>query len=142
MYNIIIRGGGDTATAIAWYLFKANFRNLIILEKEKPTSIRREVCFSSAIYEGEKIVEGIKAVKCNKDIDFGYRDLIPVIIDEKGELLNKKNVDIVIDAILSKRKRRNYDDRILSHYGDERQITDFLKEKGVEEVIFVNEKEL
>ncbi len=106
--KIVIRGGGDTGTAVAWYLFKANFKKIVILEKKKPSSIRREVCFSSAIYENEKIIEGVKAVKCENFIKFQKKNYIPVIIDEQGEFLKRKKIDVLVDAILSKRKPRNY----------------------------------
>ncbi len=107
--KIIIRGGGDLGTGVAWTLFKANLKKLIILEKANPLSIRREVCFSSAIYEGKKEIEGVKAEKINKDkLTFETEDFIQVSVDEKGESIEKLKPHVIVDAILSKRNFRHY----------------------------------
>ena len=106
--KIIIRGGGDTGSAVSYYLFKAGFRNLIILEREKPTAIRRFVSFASAVYYNEVEVEGIRAKRVNFEDLNKNLDFIPVIIDEKGEILEKYKPDVIIDAVLSKRFFRKY----------------------------------
>lgn len=49
MEIIVVRGGGDIATGICHRLFRAGF-NVLILDIEKPTAIRRAVAFSEAIY--------------------------------------------------------------------------------------------
>ena len=48
---ILIRGAGDIASGIAVRLHRSGF-TLAMTDLEKPTSIRRTVCFSEAILHG------------------------------------------------------------------------------------------
>lgn len=104
MEIIVIRGGGDLATGIAHRLFKAGFK-VVIVDIKEPTSIRRKVSFSEAIYNGEIVVEGVKAILALslKDIyriiDDGF---IPVYVDEKGAIINNIKPLAVVDSILAK----------------------------------------
>jgi xanthine dehydrogenase accessory factor len=101
---IVIRGGGDLATGIAHRLFKAGFK-VVIVDIKEPTSIRRKVSFSEAIYNGEIVVERVKAVlalnlnEIYKIMDNGF---IPVYVDEKGEIINNIKPLAVVDSILAK----------------------------------------
>lgn len=103
--TIIIRGGGDLASGIAYKLHKAGYK-IIILEIDKPLTVRRKVAFSEAIYEGETIVEGIKGIlaKDRKDIyKIWNADAIPVYIDEEGDIILEIKPLAVVDAIIAKR---------------------------------------
>lgn len=102
---IIVRGGGDIATGIIHRLYRAGF-NILVLEIDKPSSIRRTVSFSEAVYEGEVEVEGVKSVLI-KDLDrleetirAGY---IPIYIDPKAESIQQLKPMAVVDSILAKR---------------------------------------
>lgn len=102
---IIVRGAGDIASGIIWYLNKAGY-NVLSLDLKEPSSIRREVSFSEAIYDGEKSIEGVKAVfvKDIKDLKDVFLDNnVAVMIDEKAELINVLKPDVVVDAILAKK---------------------------------------
>lgn len=105
MELIVIRGGGDIATGIGHRLFMAGFK-VIVIDIEKPLAIRRKVSFCEAIYNGEIIVEGVKAVLA-KNIDEIYKAIdngvIPVYVDEKGEIINSIKPMIVVDSILAKK---------------------------------------
>lgn len=102
--TIVIRGGGDVATGIAYTLFKSGYK-IVILEIEKPLAVRRAVSFSEAVYEGEIAVEGVKGALA-KDLEDIYRILkegnIPVYIDGEGCVLNKLMPLALIDAIMAK----------------------------------------
>lgn len=102
---IVIRGGGDIATGIAHRLFKVGFK-VAILEIEKPLSIRRKVSFSESIYEGEVVVEGVKAVHA-KDIEDAKLEIdkgnIPVLIDGLGESIKELGPMVLVDSILAKK---------------------------------------
>lgn len=105
METVIIRGGGDLATGIAHRLFMAGFK-IIILEIKEPTAIRRKVSFCEAIYSGEITVEGVKSIlvnsldEVNEAINNGF---IPVLIDEKGEMIKSIKPMAVVDSILAKK---------------------------------------
>ncbi|WP_297134850.1 selenium-dependent molybdenum cofactor biosynthesis protein YqeB [Terrisporobacter sp.] len=102
---IVIRGGGDIATGTIHKLHRCGFK-VVILEVEKPSSIRRAVCFSEAIYENKFIVEDVVCEKAN-NLEEIYNILdrgnIPVVIDPYGEYIKMLNPLVVVDAILAKK---------------------------------------
>lgn len=101
---VVIRGAGDIASGIAARLYNAKFK-VIMLETNKPSSIRRKVSFSEAIYDNECVVEGITARKVNvENIEQTLKlGEIPVIIDENLEIFNFIRPKILVDAILAKK---------------------------------------
>ncbi|MDF2503362.1 selenium-dependent molybdenum cofactor biosynthesis protein YqeB [Clostridium sp.] len=102
---VIVRGGGDIASGSIQKLYRSGFR-VLVLEIEKPSSIRRKVCFGEAVYENRVIIEGIAAVKVNKEEEIfeAWKEYnIPVVIDPKGKYIDILKPEIVVDAILAKR---------------------------------------
>ena len=101
---ILVRGGGELATAAAIYLHHAGFR-VLILEKMQPTSIRREVSFADAAYDGEKTVE---RVTCKLADDFKTAEKIlknggiAMMIDPEGKSIVEFKPQIIVDGILAK----------------------------------------
>ena len=59
--RVVIRGAGDLASGVALRLWRAGM-DVVLLDVEKPTAIRRTVCFSQAIVLGRTEVEGVAAV--------------------------------------------------------------------------------
>lgn len=105
MDTIIIRGGGDLASGIAYKLYKLGYK-IIILEINQPLTVRRAVAFSEAVYEGENIVQGVKGVlaKDKEDIYANWNmGNIPVYIDSEGKIIEDIKPLAVIDAILAKK---------------------------------------
>lgn len=103
----IIRGGGDLATGIAYSLYKAGFK-IIILETQFPSSIRRKVSLSEAVYDNRTKVEDIEAILCD-NIDTALNMIkiknynIPVLIDSDLKCLNKIKPYFIIDSIIAKK---------------------------------------
>ena len=60
----VIKGAGDIASGIALRLKHAKF-DVVMTDIERPTAIRRTVCFSQAIVNGTAQVEDVKAEKAN-----------------------------------------------------------------------------
>lgn len=103
--TVIVRGGGDIASGTIQKLYRSGF-NVLVLEIEKPTAIRRNVAFSDAIYNGEATVEGIKAIRAYNlnDINNAFKNkYIPIVVDAKGDFINKIKPFAVVDAILAKK---------------------------------------
>lgn len=103
--NILIRGGGDLASGIAFRLHRVGW-NILITEIEKPLALRRSVSFASAIYTNEIIVEGIKGifVKNENQITECIRKReIPVIISPEKFQFDSFNPDVVVDARMLKK---------------------------------------
>ncbi len=102
---IVVKGGGDIASGIIQKLHRTGFR-VLVLEIEKPTSIRRTVCFSEAVYDGKMEIEGIISVlaKSIQEIyDAWSNDCIPVVVDPEGTYITKLNPIAVVDAIIAKK---------------------------------------
>ncbi len=59
--RILIRGAGELASATAHHLHRAGFRRILMLERKYPKAVRRLVCFSEAVFEGVKHLEGVTA---------------------------------------------------------------------------------
>ena len=101
----LIRGAGDIATGTIQKLVRAGFK-CVVTEVSNPSSIRRKVSLSEAVYEEKTVVEDIEAVLCeNLDEIAQYLERFnPVIIvDPKLTILNKMKFDVVVDAILAKK---------------------------------------
>ena len=99
---ILIKGAGDLATGIAYRLKKSGF-DIVMTEIDKPTTVRRTVAFSQAVFDNEIVIEGIKVNNINeiyKEINQGN---IPIIIDEKAEIIKELRPDVVVDAIIAKK---------------------------------------
>lgn len=102
---ILIKGAGDIATGIAVRLKNAGIQ-VVMTEIAIPTTVRRSVAFSRAVYEGSAVVENITAKLV---LDFAQipavlqQDEIPVLIDPRCEVLKSIHFDAVVDSILAKK---------------------------------------
>ena len=101
---VLIKGAGDVATGVAHTLVKDGYK-VIMTEIQNPTTERRAVAFSEAVYEDEWEVEGLTAKKTSPDkIDDTISEgKIPIVVDPETKILKKLNPDILIDAIMAKR---------------------------------------
>ena len=103
--SVLIKGGGEIATAVAHKLHRCGFK-VVITEIERPSMVRRKVCFANCIYEKTWSVEGVTSVLINNysdienQLDMGR---IPVIIDAACKTKNYMNPSIIIDGILAKK---------------------------------------
>lgn len=102
---VIIRGAGDIATGSIQKLHRAGF-NVLALEAEKPTAIRRTVSLSDAVFAGEAKVEDIVARKVNniEEIEEAFEErIVPILIDPKCRILEELEPIVLVDAILAKK---------------------------------------
>lgn len=105
---VIVRGAGDLATGVVYSLYKAHLK-IIILETQYPSSIRRKVSLSEAVYDGESKVEDIEAVlvksyeeALNIIANKNYKK-IPILIDPNCDILKNIKPTFLIDAIIAKK---------------------------------------
>lgn len=101
----LVRGAGDIATGTIQKLVRAGFK-CVVTEVSNPSSIRRKVSLSEAVYEKKTVVEDIEAFLCENLDEIGqylerYNPVI--IVDPKLTILNKMKFDVVVDAILAKK---------------------------------------
>ena len=101
---VIVRGGGDIASGAIQKLYRSGFK-VLVLETETPSAIRRKVAFCEAVYEKEIEIEGIKArlVANDEEIqDCWDSDIVPVMIDSRGKVIERLKPLAVVDGILAK----------------------------------------
>lgn len=102
---ILVRGGGDLATGTIHRLWSAGLR-VLVLETDHPAAIRRQVALCEAVYEGETMVEGLRAVHINaleQASAVWAENAVPILIDPQGVCISRAKPDVVVDAILAKR---------------------------------------
>lgn len=102
---VIVRGGGDIATGTIHKLHRCGFK-VLVLEVEKPTSIRRNVSFSEAVYDGQVVIEDVKAilVREKEEIEKAWKaGEVPVIVDKEGIYIDIMKPTVVVDGILAKK---------------------------------------
>lgn len=105
---ILVRGGGDLATGVIHKLHQSGYQ-VLILECDRPSAIRRHVAFCEAVYDGTAEVEGVVCrritendirTQCRKSWAQGE---IPLLIDTHGKHIRELEPEAVIDAILAKK---------------------------------------
>ena len=102
---VVIRGAGDIATGIALRLWRSHIR-VVMTDIERPTAIRRTVCFSQAVVFGETTVEDVTAKHAEtpaQALELLESGVIPVLTDPNGACIPVLKPDAVVDAILAKK---------------------------------------
>lgn len=102
---IVVRGGGDLATGTIHRLWSAGLR-VLVLETDHPAAIRRQVALCEAVYEGETMVEGLRAVRIDslaQATAVWAQNAVPVLVDPAGNCIAQAKPEVVVDAILAKR---------------------------------------
>ena len=110
---VVLRGGGDLATGIAYRLHKAGFP-LVVLELERPLVVRRAVALATAVLEGEITVEelhGQRVDSLTEAIALAQTGVVPVLVAPALPDWSEAGLrpTAIIDARMAK---RNIDTRI------------------------------
>lgn len=102
---VVLRGAGDLGTGVAVRLWRAGFA-VVALETAHPLAVRRTVSFSEAVFEGQAQVEEVVAVRVaapEEALALLADDIVPVLVDPRGETIERLRPDVVVDAVLAKR---------------------------------------
>lgn len=103
--KILIKGAGDLASGIALRLHRCGFE-VVMTDIAVPTTVRRTVAFSPAVYEGTARVEDVTGILCHglAEIEEALEhDRIPVVVDELGAIKEDWKPEVIVDAIIAKR---------------------------------------
>ncbi|MBN1104527.1 MAG: EF2563 family selenium-dependent molybdenum hydroxylase system protein [Deltaproteobacteria bacterium] len=103
--RVLIRGGGDLASGVAWRLYQCGFR-VLITEIPAPLSVRRKVSFCEAVFDRSAEVEGVRAVLVGsaREIPGPWeRGEIPVLVDPECRTKEALRPEALVDAIIAKR---------------------------------------
>ena len=100
---VLVRGGGEVGSAIAGTLTRCHFR-VCIAEIASPFSLRRGVCYSEAVFEKEKMVDGITAEKALISLESIYKvwrnQRIPVVVDPELTVKPLIKPDVLVNALM------------------------------------------
>jgi len=103
--RVLVRGGGDLASGVAWRLYQSGFR-VVITEIPEPLAVRRKVSFCEAVFDGQSVVEGVKAVLVEGSEQVGRvwdQGFIPVLVDPGAVCRHSIKPEVIVDAILAKK---------------------------------------
>lgn len=103
--KVLIKGAGDLASGIALRLHRCGF-SVAMTELQTPTTVRRTVAFSRAVYEEKATVEEVTGVLCRNAEeleDAVLEDKVAVLVDEACKIREIWKPEVVVDAILAKK---------------------------------------
>lgn len=101
-HTIVVRGGGDLGSGVTWRLRRVGFP-VVVLELERPLTIRRTVAYSTAVTAGSIVVDGIEARRvdsANAAIAAISHRVVPVLVSQE---IPDMPVSVIVDARLAKR---------------------------------------
>ncbi len=89
---VILRGGGDLATGIAYRLHQAGFP-LIVLELAQPLVVRRKVALATAVLEGHIQIETLhaqRAQSADEALELANSGQIPVLVSPQLPVISNQ----------------------------------------------------
>jgi xanthine dehydrogenase accessory factor len=105
---VVIKGGGDLASAVAHRLFRDG-RAVVIVEEPEPRVVRRRMAFAQAVFDGEATVEGVHAIRTAVGATMQRlletREAIPFIVDPTGKAVQALRPAVLVDGRMRKRQR-------------------------------------
>ena len=103
---VVIKSGGEIASAIASRLYQARIQRILILESKYPLAVRRTVSFCEAVHNGTSLVEDLSGVRVEspeQTEEVWAQGHIPVLVDPAWTSLARIQPDVLVDAIIAKR---------------------------------------
>lgn len=102
---VVVKGAGDIASGVALRLLRSGIQ-VVMTDLERPTAIRRTVCFSQAVVLGRTTVEDVTARRAagpEEAEELLAAGVIPVLADPGAACVGALRPDALVDAILAKR---------------------------------------
>jgi len=98
---VLLRGGGDLATGVAWRLTRAGFP-VVVCELARPLTVRRTVALSTAVAEGSVDIEGMVGVRAtvSEALELTRQGVVPVLVAPE---LPPLAAPVIVDARMAKR---------------------------------------
>ncbi|WP_420629550.1 selenium-dependent molybdenum cofactor biosynthesis protein YqeB [Candidatus Leptofilum sp.] len=106
---VILRGGGDLATGVAFRLHHAGFP-VIVLELERPLVVRRKVAVATAVLEGHIQIETLHAQRAEtveQAIELAHLGTIPVLVAPELSVISKQYSVISQPSLVTERRLLN-----------------------------------
>jgi len=102
----IVKGGGEMGSGVVHRLVRSGFK-VCITEIPEPLAVRREVSFCEAVFSGQQKVEGLigKRFHNPEEVFRAWEEgLVPVLIDPECAVRKILKPEVIIDAILAKKR--------------------------------------
>lgn len=103
---MLVRGGGDLATGVAYRLKKIGMQ-VIVTELANPLVVRRNISFAGAVYEQRMELEGLVGQRVDsyeEAVQLAQETkMVPVVIDPEGDIIGHWKPTVVVDGIMAKR---------------------------------------
>lgn len=101
----LIRGAGELASGIALRLRRVGI-DVVMTERETPTTIRRTAAFACAVTSDEMTVENVtarRALNASAARELLSRGILPVLVDPEARCLKTLRPAMLVDAICAGR---------------------------------------
>ncbi|MEK6753770.1 MAG: hypothetical protein AABZ00_16050 [Chloroflexota bacterium] len=109
--RILVRGANDVGSAVAHRLFAAGY-SVVIHEIPQPTTTRRRMSFTDAVFDGHAALDGVEAQFIKKLYLLRgvlvTQKIIPVIVKDIHELTQTLRPHILADARMRKHLQPEY----------------------------------
>jgi xanthine dehydrogenase accessory factor len=102
---VVVRGGGDLGSGVIWRLRRVGFP-VVVLELERPLTVRRTVAYSSAVIDGRITIDGIEGVRVDSTesaIEAAHGRAVAVMVAPAVPSFPVP-ISVLVDARLAKRK--------------------------------------
>jgi len=99
---VVVRGGGDIGSGVIWRLRRVGFP-VVVLELERPLTIRRTVAYSTAVTAGSIVVDGVEGRRVSSPeeaIAKASHRVVPVLVSPE---IPEIPLSVIVDARLAKR---------------------------------------
>jgi len=103
--KVLVRGIGDIGSAVAHRLFREGYA-VVLHDVPMPTTTRRGMAFTDAVFEGHAALEGVHAVRAHdlarvrESLD--SQNAIPVYVRDIAPLLANLRPSVLVDARMRK----------------------------------------
>jgi xanthine dehydrogenase accessory factor len=103
--RILVRGGGDLASGVVTRLHRAGWQ-VIVAELARPLAVRRYVAFAQAAYDGEIVIEEIRARLVENFQEAQHANVqgtVPVMVDPELSVQADFQPHVLVDGRMRKK---------------------------------------
>ena len=102
---VLVRGVGDIGSAVAHSLFREGY-GVVVHDDPQPTTTRRGMAFADAVFDGEAVLDQVRAVRADTLEDvmraLDHRGAVPVYTGPLAPLLATLGHSALVDARVRK----------------------------------------
>jgi xanthine dehydrogenase accessory factor len=101
--RVLVRGAGELGSAVAAHLARQGVGRVLLVERPFPKAVRRNVCFSEAVFDRAKTVDGVTSrfVMMLSDIDRMHQlSDVAITTQPLAEVLAAWPPDVLVEATM------------------------------------------